>query len=57
MKGKEHYDCLIIDDEQLLADRTCEFFNMFEVKTAAVYDSGQARKIRKIEAYDMLRAE
>ncbi|MBR5659740.1 MAG: response regulator transcription factor [Lachnospiraceae bacterium] len=43
MKEPKHYDCLIIDDEQLLADSTCEFFNMFDVKTAAVYDSGQAR--------------
>ena len=31
------YDCLIIDDEKMLADNTCEYFNMFEVKTAAVY--------------------
>ena len=36
------YDCLIIDDEQTLADNTCEYFNMFEVKTAAVYDSRTA---------------
>ena len=41
------YDCLIIDDEQALADNTCEYFNMFEVKTHAVY-SGD-------EAYDFLR--
>ena len=31
------YDCLIIDDEKLLADSTAEYFNMFGVTTAAVY--------------------
>ena len=36
-------DCLIIDDEKELADNTCEYFNMFEVKTAAVYTSADAR--------------
>lgn len=37
-----HYDCLIIDDEQVLADNTCEYFNMFDVKTKAVYNSSDA---------------
>lgn len=36
------YDCLIIDDEKELANNTCEYFNMFEVKTAAVYSSAEA---------------
>ncbi len=36
------YDCLIIDDEKELADNTCEYFNMFDVKTAAVYTSAEA---------------
>ena len=30
------YDCLIIDDEKTLADNTCEYFNMFEIKTKAL---------------------
>lgn len=29
-------DCLIVDDELALAETTCEYFNMFEVKTAYV---------------------
>ena len=37
------YDCLIIDDEQALADNTCEYFNMFEVSTKAVYSAEEAR--------------
>ena len=36
------YDCLIIDDEKTLADNTCEYFNMFDVKTKAVYSVGEA---------------
>jgi two-component system response regulator RegX3 len=27
------YDCLIIDDEEALSQSTCEFFNMFGIKT------------------------
>lgn len=39
-----HYKCLIIDDEIELAESTCEYFNMFEVKTAYVtgYQEGLA---------------
>lgn len=33
------YDCLIIDDEEVLANSTAEYFNLFGVKTAAVYDT------------------
>ena len=29
------YDCLIIDDEKELADNTCDYLNMFNVKTYA----------------------
>jgi len=36
------YDCLIIDDEKELCDNTAEYFNMFDVKTAAVYSSAEA---------------
>lgn len=38
-----NYDCLIIDDEKLLADSTAEYFNLFGVKTAVVYDAAQCR--------------
>ena len=38
------YDCLIIDDEKTLADNTCEYFNMFNVNTKAVYSSAEALK-------------
>ncbi|UNK18747.1 response regulator transcription factor [Paenibacillus sp. N3/727] len=31
-----NYDCLIVDDETVLAETTSEYFNMFEVKSACV---------------------
>ncbi|MBR6879956.1 MAG: response regulator transcription factor [Clostridiales bacterium] len=36
------YDCLIVDDEKVLADNTAEYFNMFDVKTHAVYGKEDA---------------
>lgn len=39
-----NYDCLIIDDEKLLADSTAEYFNLFGVKTAVVYSASECRK-------------
>lgn len=38
------YDCLIIDDEVLLADSTAEYFNLFGVKTAVAYSAAQCRE-------------
>ena len=37
------YDCLIIDDEKLLADSTAEYLNLFGVQTAAVYSASACR--------------
>ena len=37
-----NYDCLIIDDEKELADNTCEYFNMFDVPSHAVYTKADA---------------
>lgn len=39
-----NYDCLIIDDEKMLADSTAEYFNLFGVNTAAVYGAEQCRR-------------
>ena len=41
------YDCLIIDDEKLLADSTREYLNLFEVNTAVVYDAQSCRDFFK----------
>lgn len=37
------YNCLIIDDEKLLADSTAEYFNLFGVSTVAVYGADGCR--------------
>lgn len=37
------YDCLIADDEKLLADSTAEYFNLFGVSTFAVYGADGCR--------------
>ncbi len=46
------YDCLIIDDEKLLADSTAEYFNLFGVTSCAVIPPRSAglfsRIIRRI---------
>ena len=36
------YDCLIVDDEEVLATNTGEYFNLFEVKTKVVYSVAEA---------------
>lgn len=38
------YNCLIIDDEKVLADSTAEYFNLFGVSTVAVYSVDDCRK-------------
>lgn len=37
------YDCLIIDDEKLLADSTAEYFTLFGVTTAIAYSARECR--------------
>ncbi len=41
------YDCLVIDDEKMLADSTVEYFNLSGVKAAAVYDALSCQKFLK----------
>lgn len=41
------YDCLIIDDEKLLADSTAEYFNLFGVRTALAYSVFDCRDFLK----------
>lgn len=49
-----HYDCLIIDDEKLLADSTAEYFNLFGVKTAVVYHALGCRDFLRENTADLL---
>lgn len=48
------YDCLIIDDEKLLADSTAEYFNLFGVKTAVVYTAAECRRFFEAHTADLL---
>lgn len=48
------YDCLIIDDEKLLADSTAEYFNLFGVKTAVVYNASECRSFFKKDTAELL---
>lgn len=48
------YDCLIIDDEKLLADSTAEYFNLFGVTVAVVYDASECKKFFESNSADLL---
>lgn len=48
------YDCLIIDDEKLLADSTAEYFNLFGVTAAVVYGTEECREFFRTNSADLL---
>lgn len=48
------YDCLIIDDEKLLADSTAEYFNMFGVSAAVVYTADECRAFLRDNSASLL---
>ena len=48
------YDCLIIDDEKLLADSTSEYFNLFGVKTAVAYTAEECREFLNENTVELL---
>ena len=48
------YDCLIIDDERLLADSTAKYFNLFGVNTAVAYSAGECRVFFRENTADLL---
>ncbi len=48
------YDVLIIDDEKALADSTAEYFNLFGVKSMAVYDADECENFFKDNTADLL---
>ena len=39
-----HYDCLIVDDEIELANNTCEYLNMFDVKSYVCHSVEECKK-------------
>ncbi len=48
------YDCLIIDDEKLLADSTAEYFNLFGVKSAVAYSVLECRDFFREDTAQLL---
>lgn len=48
------YDCLIIDDEKLLADSTAEYFNLFGISAAVVYDAAECRNFFENNSAELL---
>ena len=48
------YDCLIIDDEKLLADSTAEYFNLFGIRTTAVYSVSGCREFFRKDTAKLL---
>lgn len=49
-----HYNCLIVDDEVELAKTTCEYFNMFEVRSDFVTNSKDCESFLKNNEVDVL---
>jgi len=48
------YDCLIVDDEVMLSENTCEYFNMFDVKTAWVSDEDSCLEFFRNNEADLI---
>ena len=48
------YNCLIIDDEKVLADSTAEYFNLFGVNTIAVYSVDDCHKFFKDNTAELI---
>ncbi len=48
------YNCLIIDDERMLADSTAEYFNLFGVTAAVAYSADDCRKFFKDSTAELI---
>ncbi len=48
------YNCLIVDDEKVLADSTAEYFNLFGVNTVAVYGADGCRAFFKDNTAELI---
>lgn len=47
-------NCLIVDDEKVLADSTAEYFNLFGVSTVAVYGADECRSFLKENTAELI---
>ena len=48
------YNCLIVDDEKVLADSTAEYFNLFGISTFAVYGAQSCRKFFEYNTAELI---
>ena len=48
------YDCLIVEDETMFADSAAEYFNLFGVRTAVVYDFAGCRSFWEVHTADLM---
>ncbi len=48
------YNCLIIDDEKLLADSTAEYFNLFGVTATVAYSVNDCRDFFKLNTTELI---
>lgn len=48
------YNCLIVDDEKMLADSTAEYFNLFGVSTAIAYSADDCRNFFKADTAELI---
>ena len=48
------FNCLIVDDEKMLADSTAEYFNLFGVKTAVTYGADECREFFKKNSAELI---
>jgi two-component system response regulator RegX3 len=48
------YDCLIVDDEEALSQSTCEYFNMFGVKTFWAANEKECENFLKYNTTDLI---
>ncbi len=48
------YNCLIVDDEKLLADSTAEYFNLFGLNAVAVYGAESCRDFFKTNTAELI---
>ena len=48
------FNCLIVDDEKVLADSTAEYFNLFGVNTLAVYGVDGCRNFFKSNTCELI---
>ncbi|MDO4331155.1 MAG: response regulator transcription factor [Eubacteriales bacterium] len=49
-----HYNCLIVDDERPLAESTAEYFNLFQVSAAAVFDAAACLSFLEKNTADLI---